>query len=191
MKSKLNPGLSLPLLIGKVGKTQNMDNRWLLGFGFHFIDYTSTDPIFKGFFDTKDYNSVPAFAKFNVSRSLNKSFALDLSYSMTSVSKRKLQISDSKFFGDVDLSLKYMFANGYILKENACIDPYLLAGPGMSWYGKESSFAFNVGLGSNFWLSPNVGVFAQTVLNKSSKEIVGDYFQHSVGLVIPLWKRFR
>lgn len=165
---------------------QNMDNRWLIGAHMHWADYTSTDPIGSGFFDFSDYRGMIAFSRFNVARSLNNSFAVDLAYGVSGFSKNALTGIDNNFFGDLDLSLKYTFANGYLLKKEAHIEPYLIAGPGLSWYGKSNGFAINAGLGFNFWFSDNFGLNLQTELNKVSEDKVGDYFHHSIGLVVRL-----
>ena len=66
------------LLAGKAN-SQNEDRPWLLGFGIHFVDYTSVDPMFEGLYDTNDFNSVPGISKLDIGRSLSKSFTLELS----------------------------------------------------------------------------------------------------------------
>jgi len=48
------------LFAGKAN-SQNVDHPWLLGFGIHFVDYSSVDPMFKGIYDFNDFKSVPAF----------------------------------------------------------------------------------------------------------------------------------
>lgn len=172
--------LAMLCTAGKL-KAQNQDHPWLLGFGIHFVDYTSVDPMFKGLYDFKDFQSVPAFSKFDIAKNLNNSFAVELSLSGGSVSRTG---NGNQFFGDADLLLKYLLANDYILKSRASIDPYIAVGPGMSFLGTNSSFAINAGIGTNIWFSDAVGIRLQTMYNKSSDDIVGDYFQHTLGLVI-------
>ncbi len=172
---------SVLILSAGISKSQNVDHPWLLGFGVHFVDYTSTDPMFKGLYDFKDFQYVPVFSKFDIAKNLNKSFAVELSLAGASVKKVG---NGSQLFGDIDLLAKYLFANDYILKANACIDPYIAVGPGLSFLGSENSFAFNAGIGTNIWFSENVGIRLQTMYNKSSSDKVGDYFHHTLAFVI-------
>ncbi len=163
-------------------KAQNVDHPWLVGFGMNFVDFTSADPMFDGLYDFSDFKGVIALSRFNVARNLNNSFALDLSGSLGAFSRSPL--SGARQFVDVDLSLKYLLANGYILKTTSCFDPYLLIGPGISAYNSTSSFALNAGVGLNIWLSDGFAITAQTVLNKVSEDAIGDYFHHSIGFSI-------
>jgi len=140
--------------------------------------------MFDGLYDTNDFNSVPGLSKLDIARSLNKSFALELSLAAATVNKSGKREAGTEFFGDVDLLIKYSFANDHLLKMNCWFDPYIAVGPGYSMYSSESSLALNAGIGSNFWLSDAVGVRAQTMYNKSSADEVGDYFHHTLGLVI-------
>ncbi len=167
------------LLAGKAN-SQNEDRPWLLGFGIHFVDYTSVDPMFEGLYDTNDFNSVPGISKLDIGRSLSKSFTLELSLAAATVNKSGNRTSGTEFFADVDLLGKFNFIN----KTKCWFDPYIAAGPGFSKYDTEGSLSLNAGIGSNFWLSEGVGVRAQTMYNASSSEAVGDYFHHTLGLVL-------
>lgn len=176
------------LLIAGKAKSQNVDQPWLLGFGFHFVDYTSTDPMFKGLYDINDWNGVPAFSKLDIARSLNASFAVELSLAASSINKTGNESDGKHFFGDADLLLKYQFANDYLLKSNCWFDPYIAVGPGYSKYSGTGSLALNAGIGSNLWFTDAFGMRLQTMYNKSSEDKVGDYFHHTLGIVIRFGK---
>lgn len=168
---------------GKVN-AQNVDHPWLLGFGIHFVDYTSVDPMLKGIYDFNDFQSVPAFSKFDIAKNLNKSFALELSLAAASVNRYGTSSNGNQFFADVDFLVKYLLANDYLLKSSCAFDPYIAVGPGFSKLGGNSGFAINAGIGTNLWLSETVGIRLQTLYNGSSEDKVGDYFHHTLGLVI-------
>lgn len=183
MKKLFTLLLCAVLFLAGKANSQNVDHPWLLGFGVHFVDYTSVDPMLKGLYDFKDFNGVPAFSKFDVARILNKSFAAELSLAAATVNRYAKTSGGNQSFADVDLLLKYLLANDYILKTSCAFDPYIAVGPGYSKLGGNSAFAINAGIGTNIWLSEAVGVRLQTMYN-SSDDKVGDYFHHTLGIVI-------
>lgn len=184
---KLITALSIAcLLFNTQSNAQNVDHPWLFGIGFHGVDYSSVDPMFKGLYDIDHYQTIPAFSKFDVAKNINRSFAVGLSFAASKTNNTGLKNVDKKFFGDFDVLGKYLFANDYLLKSDCWFDPYIAAGPGLSMYGSDKSIALNVGVGINLWFSENVGFNVQTLLNTATSEAVGDYFHHSIGVVIRL-----
>ena len=168
---------------------QNVAHPWLFGLGFHAVDYSSTDPIFKDLYGFDHFQTIPAFSKFDLAKNLNKSFAVGLSFAVSKVNHSGLKTDAKKFFGDFDLLGKYLFANDYILKSSSWFDPYIAFGPGLSMYDKDKSIALNIGIGTNIWISENVGFNIQTMLNTATSEAVGDYFHHSLGIVVRIGKK--
>lgn len=165
---------------------QNVDHPWLFGLGFHAVDYSSTDPLFKDIYGFDHFQTIPAFSKFDLAKNVNKSFTVGLSFAVSNVNHSGLKTDAKKFFGDFDLLGKYLFANDYILKSSSWFDPYFAFGPGLSMYDKDKSIALNLGIGANIWISENVGFNLQTMLNTATSEAVGDYFHHSLGVVVRL-----
>ena len=71
---------------------QNSNNKWLIGVGAHAVDHSSVRGTFDGYFDMEDdYSFVPPLSKLTIGRSLNKSFAVDLSASISFFPKLYIQ----------------------------------------------------------------------------------------------------
>jgi len=195
---------------------QNSDNKWLIGVGTHAVDFSSVRGTFDGFFKTDNYSFVPPLSKLNVGYSLNKSIALDLAVSIGQVDyKRDLyhesiteNLIDDEFFLNAGLGIKYKFANGYLLKENFLIDPYIRVGANYVQYdfsdafqagaGKQSEAAkegsglenenflgVSGGVGFNLWFTRNFGINIESNYNwlPDIKRDYGNFFQHSAGVV--------
>ncbi|WP_210516630.1 OmpA family protein [Hymenobacter terricola] len=113
---------------------------------------------------------------------------------------------------NVDLALKLKLNNGWALKEDAVVQPYLLAAPGYVHMSREgqvrganvnenkSYFDLFGAAGINFRLSDGIGLFVQTgqhiPLNanidgepiRDSDKFDDRYLQHTVGLTIAFGK---
>ncbi len=118
---------------------QNSNNKWLIGIGAHAVDHSSVRETFDGYFDMEDdYSFVPYPSKITIGRTLNRSFAVDLSASFGEVDYNrdllktpgvdKVSMMEDEFFVNAGLGLKYKFANGYLLNETSWFDPYLRGG---------------------------------------------------------------
>jgi outer membrane protein OmpA-like peptidoglycan-associated protein len=128
---------------------QTATNRWNIGAGIGFTDFVN--PINKQFLMVERWKGN---ANFNVARYLGKSFDGRLNVSTGNVyypfdmnqasatsqtvpttfntaQKGKMRYENS-YIWDGGLNLVYKFANGYILKENSFISPYLFSGLGIN-----------------------------------------------------------
>ncbi|WP_281421348.1 OmpA family protein [Hymenobacter profundi] len=95
--------------------------------------------------------------------------------------KKSLGTNSSNFNTNVvsaNVPIKLMLNNGWALKEDAFIQPYILLAPGILYYSSdgqyrlnnrntvfsrdETKFAGQAGLGINFRISGNLGIFVQT-----------------------------
>jgi outer membrane protein OmpA-like peptidoglycan-associated protein len=173
-------------LLSTQTKAQNVDHPWILGLGFHAVDYTSAKPLFKDIYGFDHFQTIPAFSKFDIGRNINRSFAVGISLAASKVSHAGAASDTKETFIDADLLVKYLFANDYILKSDSWFDPYIAAGPGYSAYGNFKSLALNIGAGINFWANDNIGFNIQSMLNTGVKSSVQDYFHHSLGVVVRL-----
>ena len=148
---------------------QNAERQWSFGPEFGMSEYAGDLGNF--FFNFK---SSPAFGA-SIFKYLNPSFDAGINFFSGSIDETDVNsIFPGKGF-NFDLKhnslqgvVKYKFNNGYILKEDAFIQPYLRAGLGM--YSSSSS-----GLGS--WNTPTVDF----------KEL-GPFLSFGPGLAIPLGK---
>ena len=125
---------------------QNADQRWAIGLG-------------PGVYQNLEKTELGFLGEFYVSRYLSPSFDLML--------KTEAGFNDD----GVDLvnpllNLRFKFFNGSILDEDAAIQPYLFAGPGMLWDNQENGVNFDVGVGSKFPLSESVSLYLEAAYIK-------------------------
>lgn len=90
-----------------------------------------------------------------------------------------------RMMGSLDGKLMYKFDNGYILKEGACIAPYLHAGIGLNYYTrmieKGLDLQIPLGAGINFRVAPSINIQLQTEFRKSLTA-GRDNWVHGLGL---------
>ena len=119
---------------------------------------------------------------------------------------------DADFF-NLNIMLKYKFNNGYFLKEEAAISPFIIGGfgathirsklyggPGMTVMSKpdgETKANFMAGAGLFFRFSEVFGIEAASIFNRpaydgwdgiETKSSNDKYLQHSIGLIFSLKK---
>lgn len=185
--------------------SQNTIKKWYLSVGTFAVDHTSVRGLFDGYFDFNDWSATP-FGKVVLARSLNRSFALDLSASAGEIDNKRINLND-EFMTLVGLGLRYKFANGYILKERSWFDPYLrLSGnyhsldyDGFTFSGftdttgdtlnggnvvDRDHIMIGFGAGINFWFTENFGINLESNYFHSPQVATDyiDFFQHSIGL---------
>ena len=135
-----------------VSVAQTANNRWNIGAGIGFTDFVN--PISKQYLMVDKWRGN---ANLNIQRYLGKSFdgrlnigfgeayypvALNQSFANQTVpanfdpaQEGRMRYENSSFF-DGGLNLVYKLANGYILKEDAFIQPYLFSGVGINSINK-------------------------------------------------------
>ncbi len=122
---------------------QNADSKWGIGLG-------------PGTYYNLNKGDLGGFAhEFYISRYLSPSFDLRLN-------SNGGYESGGVDFQNVYLNLRYKLYNGYMLKENAAVQPYLYGGGGMLWDNQADGFAWNAGLGFKFPISTNTSLFIET-----------------------------
>lgn len=144
------------------GYAQTPDKKWAIGIGAGLYDNTA---------NTRAFDSYTGFTpEFYLSRYLNPSFDLML--------KDELGYKDQNASGTLDmnnvlLNLRYKLNNGYILKENSGIKPYLFAGPGYLSDNMANNINFDAGVGVKFALSPSVALYVEGGYINHLKTTVG------------------
>ena len=190
------------------------------GIGFH-----ATTNEFIGDLDNNNYSlykfkNFKAGGAISLQQRLNSSFSLvewagfnQVEY-IRSPDKRTLAGPngvDADFF-NLNLMLKYKFNNGYFLKENAAIAPFIIGGIGathirskiysgqnliMTKPDGETKANFMAGAGLFFRFSEVFGIEAASIFNRpawdgwdgiETKGGNDKYLQHSVGLIFSLEK---
>lgn len=131
---------------------QNANNRWGVGAGIAFTDFVN--PITKQYLMVERWRGA---ANLNVARYLGKSFdgRLNFTYgnafypfatnqavtaqtvpaNFDATQEAAMRYENSQIV-DGGLNLVYKFANGYILKENSFVNPYLFSGIGVNSINK-------------------------------------------------------
>ncbi|MFH0761671.1 MAG: OmpA family protein [Bacteroidota bacterium] len=191
---------------------QNADNKW--GFGGHFGVMEYNGDIKNQFYSFSQGYGLGA----SISRYLNPSFDVMLHFFYdgerahdTGRLGAATWLNFYTHMYNTNLLAKYKFNNGYILKENALLAPYLLAGVGVNYAkasgtGENGEFAENYvnpdvygGIGLNLRISPAFSIVVQTALmcpfTDKLDGVVGDavtistkggdlFLQNSVGVYI-------
>lgn len=170
---------------------QNEDHPVKLGLGTQAIDFNlNADYLDDLLNETGDWNYAPLLSRITVAGALNNSFSLQGALAMTKVnSYRSNDPNQQDFFLDVDLTLHYHFANGYIFKTTNWFDPYLVAGAGLN-YLESSAQGYNLfetktGIGFDFWVNQFFGFNIQTTYAWQGDEGM-DYAHHTAGVVFRL-----
>ena len=133
----------LLVLFGVYGMAvaQNANSKWGIGIG-------------PGVYHNNNKGELGFAHEFYISRYLNPSFDL------------RLNSNGGYEDGGVDfqnayLNIRYKLYNGYIFKEDAAIQPYILAGGGMLWDNQADGFTWNAGAGFKFPVGENTSLFVE------------------------------
>lgn len=174
-----------------IAKSQTTEKPWLVGFGWHAPQMSIGDQFFfREWINVKNWNATPAAAQLKASRHLKAGLSLATSISFGTASRVYSSLNKRNFFLDADLTLKYSFANGYLLKEKCWFDPYLFVGGGLNYWNNIKG---NVegGFGINFWFVPQFGIYVQESYNYLPGKTVKpvdinmrpSYLHHAIGVV--------
>ncbi len=187
---KINIKASLLLIVAMFAtfavNAQDVDHKWSVGAHATFNDY-------KGDLGDDFWNFGNTGVALTVGRYLSPSFELvgNLSYNKI---KTDLAFSNNMKIGEMDnnfliatLNMKYKFNNGYIIKEDAMLAPYLLAGFGVTWVERNGQFyskkfnddvrdeIFNLAVGLTFNLSKKFAVNLETGMYYANSDYY-DYY---------------
>lgn len=161
---------------------QNTKNPWLLGMGMPVIDFRQDEGIGKDFLNTLDWNKEIIPLKIFAFRSLNSSLAIGTSLSLSKATIDPQFSNQKSSFIDWDLVARYKLANGYLLAEEAKVDPYLFVGGGWNSFAGNGSFNVKGGIGTNIWFGQSWGLNLQTSINKVLDG--NNFLMHEAGIVI-------
>jgi outer membrane protein OmpA-like peptidoglycan-associated protein len=214
LKTQLLRGLAAgAVLLGITtphAQAQTADKKTAIGISGSAFQYKGN--FASNFWDWSENNYGPGF---NINRYLSP--GLDLGLHLGYVELKGSQTTNSANFFKTNLAmgnlaLKLKLNNGWALKEDAVIQPYLLASPGLTYLSREGTYRGNntegnaylfdvfAAAGINFRLSESVGLFVQTGQHVPlSANIDGDpnrdgdsfddrFLQHTVGLTVAFGK---
>ena len=123
---------------------QNADKKWAIGLG----------PGLDRNLDNEDDNLM---VNFYLSRYLSPSFDLMLDTRLA-FNGIHWEMKGVDLFTPL-LNLRYKFSNGYIIKENSAVQPYLFGGIGYMWDNQTNGVNFDGGAGLKFPVSPNTSLY--------------------------------
>ncbi len=187
---KLKNLLVIVLMLGiyQFSNAQDETNPWQFNIGTNAVDfYPASDGtvpylgggIFDNYFNLRDhYNIAYALSQFRVGHYLGGKFSLFGNLSVNDITRLgKKSINEA--FWSADLNLKYNFC-----KPEKQFQPYAYLGGGYTWLGSADAGTVNGGLGFEYWLNENVGLYAESVYKRAFDPNVHHYFQHSVGIAL-------
>ncbi len=185
--------LAVVLLTAFAVKSQNTERPWLIGISTNYADFHAVEMPFGDQLTNANWMGQTLPTQFKIARSLNKSFNFGAEFSVIKLEMDKLNIflkdyngaayspiSSDKFWR-IGGQFEYKFANGYLLKEEARIAPYLFLGMNGSNINEKTYLAQSTGVGVNIWLTKWLGVNAE-----GSYDYIfdyNDYMHYSIGLV--------
>jgi len=180
--------VALIVLITVTANAQDKNHPWLVKLGLNAVDFYPTgqqsehafasDQLFKDYFNFDHYNAAYAISDVRVGRYLGDKFSLIASLKLNKITQ----------LGDVTTNLAYINANldvkYNICKENKAFQPYIFAGGGYNWVEKEDAGDLNGGLGLEYWVTENVGLYVESAYHHTFDNNVAPYFQHGVGVAV-------
>ena len=185
----------IALLIGLIWNvnSQSEISPWQFKVGINAVDfYPAGDgtkdylgsKLFDDYFNLRDhYNLGYALSEFRISRYLANNFSIFGNIAPNQITHLgSKEISEA--FWSLDLGLKYN-----ICKPEKKFQPYAYLGGGYNWLGSHNGGTANAGLGMEYWLSDNLGLYLESAYKHSFEPFIDSYFQHSVGIALRLGTR--
>ncbi len=181
------------------GKSQNSERPWLVGISTNYADFHAVEMPFGDQLTKANWMGQTLPTQLKLGRSLNKSFNFAAEFSVIKLEVEKLNIFLEDYngasynplttdqFWRIGGQFEYKMANGYLLKEEATIAPYIFLGMNGSNINDKTFLTQSSGIGFNIWLTKWLGVNAE-----GSYDYVfdyNDYFHYSFGLVARFGKK--
>lgn len=136
-----------------------------------------------------EFKPVSGAVDLTVARILNPSFDIEGAFMGGNLDyvDNDVKLVDTKVY-DLTAKVVYKFNNGYILKEEAVVSPFIFAGAGAVKSDFGYDFTAPLGVGLNFRIDEymNFQVRSQYKWNTDADY---DFFQHSAGFVFNLGKK--
>ena len=175
---------------------QDKNNQWQFGLGVNAIDFhpvgtnssdNSTGGLFSEYFNFEENWNAPNSPINTVS--LTRYGTEDFSYgfrasvnSITKLGDSRARI-DAKFLASLDAVVTYNLPE-FLSVGN--MEPFLEAGTGYTWFGKERSHTLNGGAGVNIPLSEKVSIKFSSNYKHAFNDMqsLKAHFQHNVGVAV-------
>lgn len=177
---------------------QNEDHPFKFGFGIHAVDYNVDSNYIEDLFGAdsisgaQDWNLDWAINRYTFGGTLNPSFSLQAAFAAATISKDLIDNPTKQgLYLDLDLTLNYHLANGYIFPVHSCIDPYLFAGAGINYLSIDDEATTLIepkaGIGADIWFNEFVGLNLQTGYSWQGEKGTA-YAHHAAGVILRFGK---
>ena len=187
---KLNQLLAVVLLLASsfAVNAQDSNNPWLIKLGVNAVDFYPTgqtgysyigNKLGKDYFNFDHYNAAYAISDVRVGHYLGDKFSLVASFKINKISMKGSMPVQDLAFQNANLDVKYN-----ICKEAKKFQPYIFAGGGYTWLGKSDGGNLDGGLGLEYWMNENLGLYVESAYHHVFDANVLPYFQHSVGVAV-------
>ena len=187
---KLNQLLFLGLiLLGTLAmNAQDKNNPWMVKLGLNAVDFYPTgqkdysyisDDFGAQYFNFDHYNAAYAISDARVGRYLGDKFSLVASFKANKIDKLGTKMVSDWAFTNLNLDVKYN-----VCKTGKAFNPYIFAGGGYTWLDKNDGGNLNGGLGLEYWMNENIGLYVESAYHHVFDAVVLPYFQHSVGIAV-------
>ena len=186
--------ISLIFAVTLTVQSQNNTRPWLVGASTNYADFHAVNMSVSQQLTDANWMGKTFVSQFKVARLLSKEIVFDAEFSMIKLDREKLN-NWSGIEGPIETNnmwrlqgqFAYKFANGYLLKDDAMIDPYVFLGANGTNINDITYLAQSTGAGVNIWFTDWLGVNAE-----ASYDYVfdfNDYFHYSFGVVARFGKR--
>ncbi len=177
------------IMLTGIIQAQDENNRWQFNIGTNVVDFypalNENVPylgegygLFDNYFNFKHYNIAKALSQFRVGYYLGEKFSLYGNLSVNDITKVGEKAVNEAFWS-TDLNLKYNFC-----KPEKKFHPYAHLGGGYTHMGSNNGGTVNGGLGFEYWLNENVGLYLESTYKKVFDPNIHNFFHHSVGIAL-------
>ncbi len=180
--------LAVIVLVSVTVNAQDKNHPWLIKVGLNAVDFYPTgqqdsfnfasDQMFKDFFNFDHYNAAYALSDARVGHYLGDKFSLIGSLKLNKITKLGTT-SANLAFANINLDVKYAICDAAKV-----FQPYVFAGAGYTWLEKEDAGNLNGGIGLEYWLTDNIGLYVESAYHHTFDVNVAPYFQHGIGVAV-------
>jgi hypothetical protein len=179
--------ITIVLFISTFSMAQE-NQKWIFGWGWNTIDNTATKD--RVYFQTKDWNSVPALLKASLSYNMKEHLTVGTEYTFNKYLSDKMHngrqnlIKKDLIFIGVDVNGKYNVDHFFTQAE--WFDVSVIGGVGLFWLDDIPNQSFNPGLAIDFWMSDDYGIRLQTLgrVAFNNNKLGNNHIQHSVEFLV-------
>jgi len=176
--------------------SQDKNNQWQVAFGLNAIDFhpvgtnsenNATGYWFSEYFNMDNWNNrEAAINSLTIKRYANEKFNYGVRGSLNTITKmgdERAVLTNPVSLASLDLIVDYKLGDGFHFLK---VEPYLEAGTGYTWFGRERSQTLNAAVGFSIPLSERVKIDLNTGYKHAFDDMASlkPHFQHSISLGI-------